>query len=361
MFVEKNPQPAVERAVAQVGDTPELRAFSAEARSHSLMPGWEFQGGMPNEPIPVEQAYRWSWAEALRPMMVRAYDVVDPRKSERRNLILMNPTLKRAATTHTLIAAIQGVLPGEIAPAHRHTAQALRFIIEGSGAFSTVNGEPCYMEPGDLVLTPQWYWHDHGNETDHPVIWLDVLDVPFVMALNQWFFEPHPEEVQPRSRPRGDNMRRYRAGIVRPVGPRVIEGPSPLLVYPWDRTEAALREMAEADSADGGVTVQYNNLFTGGHVLPTIGCYAQMLRPGGRTRPRRSNASAILHVQSGHGHTIIGDQKLEWESGDCLAIPHWAWVQHENRSAAEPAFLFSAQDVPLLEAFGIYREEVLAE
>jgi gentisate 1,2-dioxygenase len=346
-----------DRAVAQVAQTPELAAFSVEARSQALMPGWEFQGGLPNEPIPAEQAYRWSWAETLRPLMVKAYAVVDPRTSERRNLILMNPGLKHAATTQTLIAAIQGVLPGEIAPAHRHTAQALRFIIEAGGAFSTVDGEPCYMEPGDLVLTPQWAWHDHGNETDHPVIWLDVLDVPFVMALNQWFFEPHPEEVQPRRHARGDNMRRYRAGIVRPVGPRVYDGPSPLLVYPWDRTEAALRELAETDTAEAGLTVQYNNPFTGGHVLPTIGCYAHMLRPGARTRPRRTNASAVLHVLSGHGCSLVGDQKLEWERGDCLAIPHWSWVQHENRSATEPAFLFSSQDVPILEAFGIYREE----
>ena len=348
------------RPIAQVQSTPELAAFSAEARSQALMPGWEFQGGLPDEPIPVEQAYRWSWAETLRPMMVKAYDVVDPRKSERRNLVLMNPGLKRAATTHTLVAAIQGVLPGEIAPAHRHTAQALRFIIEGGGAFSTVNGEPCYMTPGDLVLTPKWYWHDHGNETDHPVIWLDVLDVPFVMGLNQWFFEPFPEEIQPHSRP-GNNMRLHRAGIVRPVGPRVYEGPSPLLVYPWDRVEAALAELAQVDTSDGGVTVQYNNPHTGGHVLPTIGCYAHMLRPGGRTRPRRTNASAVLHVLRGRGYTIVGDQKLEWESGDVLAIPHWTWVQHENRSATEPAFMFSSQDVPVLEAFDLYREEVSAQ
>jgi len=126
------------RPVAQVGSNPELVAFSEAARRQALMPGWEFVGGIPNEPIPAEQAYRWSWAEALRPMMVKAYDVVDPVKAERRNLIMANPGLKRAATTQTLIAAIQGVLPGEIAPAHRHTAGALRFMIEGRGSFTTV-------------------------------------------------------------------------------------------------------------------------------------------------------------------------------------------------------------------------------
>jgi len=345
------------RHVAQVGDDPALRAFSQAARSRDLLPGWEFVGGIPNEPIPVEHAYRWSWTEVLRPMMVKAYDVVDPVKAERRNLVMMNPGLKRPATTQTLIAAIQGVLPGEIAPAHRHTAGALRFMIEGRGSFTTVNGEPCYMDPAALILTPQWCWHDHANETKEPVIWLDVLDVPFIMDINQWFFEMFPSEIQPRHRPKGENLKRFGAGIVRPLGPRVYEGPSPLLVYPWDRTEAALRELADVDTDEGGVSVEYNNPATGGPVLPTIACFAHMLRPGGVTRPRRTNASGVLHVIRGRGRTIVGDQKLEWETGDVLAIPHWLWVQHENASASEPAFLFSSTDAPILQAFGILREE----
>src|SRR6266852_4153205 len=317
------------RPVAQVGSDPKLVAFSEAAHRHALMPGWEFQGGMATAPV----------------------------TAERRNLIMANPGLKRATTTETLIAAIQGVLPGEIAPAHRHTAGALRFMIEGRGSATTVDGEPCYMDPASLILTPQWCWHDHANETDQPVIWLDVLDVPFIVGINQWFWEPFPHEIQPRSRPRGGNLKRFGAGIVRPVGPRVHDGPSPLLVYPWDRAEAALAELAELDTSDGGVIVEYNNPVTGGPVLPTIACYAHMLRPGGVTRARRTNASAIVHVVRGRGRTIVGDQKLEWETGDCLAVPHWTWVQHENRSATEPAFLFSSTDTPILEAFGIYREE----
>ena len=139
------------RPVAQVGSDPALLAFSEAAHRHALMPGWEFQGGVADAPIPAEQAYRWSWREVLRPMMVKAYDVVDPVKAERRNLIMSNPGLKRAATTQTLIAAVQGVLPGEIAPAHRHTAGALRFMIEGRGAATVVDGEPCSMDPASLI------------------------------------------------------------------------------------------------------------------------------------------------------------------------------------------------------------------
>ena len=348
---------SVHRPVAQVGSDPRLVAFGDDARRRALMPGWDFQSVQSNEPIPIAMPYRWSWADVLRPMMVKAYDLVDPVKAERRNLIMSNPGLMRAATTQTLIAAVQGVLPGEIAPAHRHTAGALRFMIEGRGSFTNVNGEPCSMDPASLILTPQWCWHDHANETGEPVIWLDVLDVPFILAINQWFWEPFPHEIQPRSRPKGENLKRFGAGIVRPVGPRVHDGPSPLLVYPWDRTETALRELAELEASEGGVTVEYNNPVTGGPVLPTIGCFAHMLRPGGVTRPQRTNASAILHVVRGRGITIVGDQKLEWETGDVLAIPHWMWVHHESRSATEPAFIFSSTDQPILEAFGIYRHE----
>src|SRR3989454_12693379 len=229
---------SVNRPVAQVGSDPKLVAFGDEVRRQALMPGWDFQSVQSNEPVPIEAPYRWSWADVLRPMMVKAYDLVDPVKAERRNLIMSNPGLTRAATTQTLIAAVQGVLPGEIAPAHRHTAGALRFMIEGRGSFTNVNGEPCVMDPASLILTPQWCWHDHANETGEPVIWLDVLDVPFIVAINQWFWEPFPHETQPRSRP---------------------AAASPLLVYPWDRTETALRELSELEADNGAVTVEYNN------------------------------------------------------------------------------------------------------
>src|SRR2546428_94585 len=258
-----------------------LVGLGEDVRRRALMPGWDFQSVQSNEPVPVEMPYRWSWSEVLRPNMVKAYDLVDPVKAERRNLIMSNPGLERAATTQTLIAAVQGVLPGEIAPAHRHTAGALRFMIEGRGSFTNVNGEPCSMDPASLILTPQWCWHDHAHETGEPVIWLDVLDVPFIVAINQWFWEPFPHEIQPRSRPKGENLKRFGARIVRPVGPRVHDGPSPLLVYPWDRTETALRELAELEASEGGVTVEYNNPVTRAHLLPPIGCFAHMLLPRG--------------------------------------------------------------------------------
>ena len=344
------------RAVAQTDDTPSLLAFNAKAHGCALLPTWEFfQTAPPPQPVARARPYRWSWRQLLRPMITEAFAVVDPTKAERRNLLLQNPGLKAAGTTHTLIAGIQGVLPGEVAPPHRHTAQALRFIVEGDGATTTVNGEFFPMRPRDLILTPQWFWHDQANETDHPVMWLDVLDAPLVMGLEQWFFEPQ-HDPQPRSPSPLDATRRFGAGSVRPVGPRAHDGPSPLLAYDWRHVEEALRALAALDGRRD-VVVEYNNPVTGGPVLNTVACFARMIAPGQRSGARRTNASSIVHVVQGRGITTVGDDTLEWETGDVLAIPHWTWVQHENSADHEPAFLFSAEDGPLLHALGILREE----
>ena len=75
-----SPTSGTNRPVAQVGHDPRLVAFGEDVRRQALMPGWDFQGAQVNEPVPVEQAYRWSWADVLRPMMVRAYELVDPVK-----------------------------------------------------------------------------------------------------------------------------------------------------------------------------------------------------------------------------------------------------------------------------------------
>jgi gentisate 1,2-dioxygenase len=359
MSVPPTPAPPASRTVALTGDSPELLAFNAKAHGLALLPTWEFfQNAPPPQPVARERPFSWSWTEVLRPMMEEAFAVVDPSKAERRNLLLQNPGLSFAGTTHTLIAGVQGVLPGEVAPPHRHTAQALRFIIEGDGAATTVNGEFFHMRPRDLILTPQWFWHDQANETDHPVVWLDVLDAPLVMGLNQWFFEPG-REVPPRPSGAADGYRRFGTGSVRPVGPRVADGPSPLLAYPWTHVEEALNMLAESRAA-GDLVVEYNNPATGGPVLNSIGCYARMIVPGGRSRRRRTNASAVVHVIEGRGCALIGDDKLDWATGDCLAIPHWSWVQFENGSATDPAFLFSAEDAPLLGMLGILREEFAA-
>jgi gentisate 1,2-dioxygenase len=304
------------------------------------------------------EAYLWRWSD-LRPLMLRAGDLVDlEHGAERRVLVLLNPGLPgRYGTTHTLVAAIQLIKPGEIAPTHRHTPAAIRLIIEGEGAYTTVDGEKCLMQVGDLILTPSMTWHDHGNETEGPMIWLDGLDVPFVRSLETIFLDPYPHERQPVEKPVDYSLRKYRAGHLRPSWDRPRGASAPLLTYRWTETASALRHLAEVETSPyDGAMVEYVNPHTGGYTLPTIGCAAQLLPAGWRGQAHRHTASAIYHVVSGRGSTVIDGRRFDWAQGDCFAVPPWSWHAH----AADPdadAYLFVLHDEPILAPFGLLRDE----
>jgi len=228
---------------------------------------------------------------------------------------------------------VQYLLPGEVAPAHRHTPNALRFMLHGEGAFTTVEGAKCVMLRGDVVLTPTMTWHDHGNEGREPVIWIDGLDSPVVRYLENLFGEPYPKEQQPTG---GDVARVH---------------------FPWKEAYGRLLEQArhEADPYDD-VIIEYRDPVTGRSLLPTVGCYLQMLRPGVRTRQHRQSSSAVYHVVEGRGATMIDGVRYDWGPRDFLAIPPRAVHDHLNEGTS-PAILFSFQDVPLLTALGHYRME----
>jgi gentisate 1,2-dioxygenase len=315
------------------------------------------------EPRTAVEPYVWRW-DVVRAMQERAADLVTiDRAAERRTLELANPGLKgRAAATHTLIAAVQMLRPGEVAPPHRHTPSAIRFVIRGDGAYTTVEGEKIVMHPGDLILTPNWTWHDHGNETDAPVIWMDGLDVPLVHALNSYFIQFHPDERQPLTRAENYSAYKYAGGHVRPAWERAAPPHSPQRLYRWADTYAALAGLADVEAASpfDDVAVDYVNPLTGGHALPTLGCTLQLLRPGVRTRAHRHNSSAVYHVFRGHGYSVIGGRRYDWAEGDFLALPSWAWHEHANGSTTDEAILFSITDVPVMEALALYREEAYA-
>jgi gentisate 1,2-dioxygenase len=312
---------------------------------------------MTREPETAVQAYRWRWAE-VRPQFDRIGALVPLEKGgERRTLRLVNPGLPYG-TTHTLWGALQLIYPGEVATAHRHAATALRFILEGEGAYTAVDGVAYAMCPGDLVLTPAWTWHDHAHQGDAPMIWLDVLDIPLTRALHTVFFEPCPTPQQPLTRPVGESVRRYGSGTLRAVGERPAGRSSALLAYPWARTVAALEELtALAVDPHEAVAVEYVDPTTGGSVFPTMSCRGQLLPRGFQGRPLRRTSSALYHVVRGAGATTVGDERLDWQAGDFLAVPPWAWHAHENASTTEDALLFSVHDRPVYEALGFFREE----
>ena len=218
------------------------------------------------------------------------------------------------------------------------------------------------MNPGDLILTPGWAWHGHVNETSTPMLWMDSLDVPLVTSLKMRVFEPFPGKFQEDTVPQDHSRRRYGGGHLRPIWERGGAAASPLLSFPWAQTEEALHGLARVDASPfDDVAMDYTNPATGGHVLPTIGCRIQMLRPNAHTRAHRHSTVSLYQAFRGRGSTIVDGVELEWEEGDMFALPPWCWHEHRNASASEPAYLFSTNDIPLYEAIGLYIEHPYEE
>jgi gentisate 1,2-dioxygenase len=312
---------------------------------------------MSREPHARVRPFCWRWA-TIEPLLMRAGELVTPdRGVERRILRLANPGVTGKTSTHTLSTAVQLLLPGECAPAHRHSPAAIRFIMQGRGAYTTVEGEKCPMAPGDLVLTPSWTWHDHGSEVSAPVVWMDGLDIPLIRSLETMFYEPFPDDRQPVSKAVGDSARRYRAGGLKPAWAKPRRDLPPLVHYTWEHTYAALKQLAEVDASPfDDVAMEYTNPATGGSALRTIGCWIQLLRPGLHTQAHRQTSSAVYHVFAGQGCSVIEGTRFNWGQGDFFVVPPWAWHEHANEGNDE-VILFSIQDIPVFEALGLYREE----
>jgi gentisate 1,2-dioxygenase len=335
--------------------------FHERMHSAQMYGLWELASQMTRHPEPSAIAYMWK--SPLIEAMVRESGEVVPVGEERRALQLFNPGMGgRWATTNTMIAAVQLLLPGEVARAHRHTPTAIRFIMEGDGAFTSVDGERVYMAPGDLILTPSWAWHDHGNETDKPVVWMDGLDIPLVQALNAMFFQLYDQHQVPLSKPRNASVHLHGHVSLQPTWVKERPRSSPLLLYSWETTFKSLGGLrGVAGDPHDGVALEYTHPMTGGSLLPTMACWVQMLRPRERTRAHRHTGSAVYYVVEGAGETIIDGRRFAWGKGDILVLPSWALHEHANISSSDDAILFSIQDRPVLEALGLYQEEPLTD
>jgi len=308
----------------------ELQDYYEQLRAQHVTPAW-LGGGISLEPQSQAVPYVWHWQD-LRPQAMRAAELVGTAQAERRVLRLTNPNLPGIAS-NTLVANVQIVMPGEIARAHRHSGAALRLIIEGQGGYTVVNGERVPMTPGDLVLTPNWSWHDHANDTDAPMIWLDGLDTPLVRMLEAGFYEEYHQERQN-------------------LGPPVNASE---WHYPMSEMRAALEQRGVAHTGEE-INLEYTNRRTGGPVMPTIACHMQLLRPGEKTQARRRVCCTNYHVVEGAGYSVVGDQRLDWDDKDVFTVPTWTFCEHVN-SGDQPAFLFSFSDAPVMQALSLYREE----
>jgi len=324
---------------------------------HNLAPLWEVLHNLiPNEPATPCKPALWKYHDA-RPYLMEAGKLITAKEAIRRVLILENPGLRgESCITQSLYAGLQLILPGEIAPSHRHSQSALRLIVEGSGAYTAVDGERTTMHPGDFIITPSWTWHDHGHPGAEPVVWMDGLDIRIVQTFAAQFHEVYPQDEQPVTRSEGASAARYGANLA-PVGAKPPFGKtSPIFNYPYDRSREALAKMAQDEEPDAchGWKMQFVNPLTGGHAMPSIAAFIQLLPKAFRTKPYRCTDGTIYSVVEGQGTAVIGNEKFEFEPRDTFVVPSWTPLQLEAKGET---VLFSFSDRPGQEAMGLWREK----
>ncbi|MGJ7918245.1 gentisate 1,2-dioxygenase [Massilia sp. LXY-6] len=340
------------------------RALYQDMQAQHLSPLWEsLHTLVPRQPAPDYEAALWRYQDIL-PHLKRAGEVISAEEAVRRVLVLENPGLAGSASiTSSLYAGLQLILPGEVAPAHRHTQSALRFIVEGKGAYTAVDGERTMMHPGDFILTPSWTWHDHGNPgidgVSEPVVWLDGLDIPLTRFFNGGFAENGDSASQPIARPEGRSLAAYGHNMV-PVRQLHAGSSSPIFNYPYERSREALETLRRQQEIDAwiGVKLRYVNPLTGGAPMPTIGACMQLLPAGFRGLPHRSTDGTVYSVVEGHGVATIGGRRFDFAPRDIFVVPSWSTLVLE---ASEDVVLFSFSDRPVLQAIGQLREEFLPE
>jgi gentisate 1,2-dioxygenase len=341
----------------------ERRRFYAEISGANLTPLWEVLHALvPSSPVSPCAAAHWRYAD-VRPHLLRAGELISAEEAVRRVLILENPALRgQSCITQSLYAGLQLILPGEIVPSHRHTQSALRFIVEGRGAYTAVDGERTTMEPGDFIITPSWTWHDHGHEAEAPVVWLDGLDIPLVRFLDGGFAETYPAPVQPVLRPEGTNRARWGANMA-PLRHDAPHGStSPIFSYPYARSREALATLQKSAPVDAwdGVKLRYVNPLTGGSPMPTMATFMQLLPAGFRSQPSRQTDGTVYSVVEGRGRARVrfGEQRLAFDFAprDHFVVPSWHALELE---ADDECVLFSFSDRPVQQAVGLWREERL--
>ncbi len=339
-----------------VEKTPAREAFYRRIDGENLSALWNVLGDLiTREPKSACRPHLWRF-DAIRSFMLEAGALITAKEAERRVLILENPGLRgQSKATTSLYAGVQLVMPGEVAPAHRHSQSALRFILEGKGAHTTVDGERTVMSPGDFVITPSLAWHDHGNPTSEPMFWLDGLDIPMVQFFDASFIEGLGEDEQPVTRPAGDSFARYGHNLL-PVDFHRAAKSSPVFNYPYEHSRAALEKMKTAQEWDPchGLKLRFVNPATGDFAMPTIGTFVQLLPKGFTTARYRSTDATVFSAIEGRGRSRIGDQVFDWGPRDIFVVPSWHWVTHE---ADDEAVLFSFSDRAVQQKLDLFRED----
>lgn len=331
----------------------------------NLQPLWTLESDiMPHTPRPKAIPYLWNWDEVYKLAEEAGELITLDKGGDRRAIALANPGLGGMPfATETLWMAVQWLNGKEVAPAHRHTPQAIRFIVDGAGSYSTIEGDRVYLEKGDLVLNPPLLWHDHGSDSNERAIWIDGLDIPLTRYLNANFFEHSHKEVQDVERVQNYSILKYGSGTMKPAWEKEKPKYPPLSTFKWSKTEQALLDLEKSGSASlfDDIALEYINPLTGNPVMSTFSCWIQMIRPGVHTLAHREVCSTVYFVFEGSGYTVIDGVRFDWKKGDLFVVPNWKLHEHANTSSTERAILFSINDRPTMEALDKYREQEYTE
>lgn len=349
---------------ARVTDTPELEAYYAELEKRGAGALWKVANDIePWEPRTSSVPMLWKYRE-LRDLVYKSTELVTPEKAGRRVVYLVNDQRKDvSAAVGWLYTGIQATLPGESTSAHRHRASALRFIMEGRGGYTVVNGNKIELGVNDFVITPNSTWHEHGCAADgETCIWQDGLDIPLVNALEANDYAVF-DGKQPLEVPVNYSPLSYSGSGLVPADREWAHKYSPLFKYSWEPTYEALLKAAQVSDGSpfDGIHMDYTNPLTGGPVMQTMGASIQLLRPGEETRTHRHTGSFVYQCAKGKGFSIIGGLRYDWEERDIFCIPSWMPHSHGNASASEDAVLFSFHDLPVIKGLGLYQEREVME
>ncbi|MEP6558538.1 MAG: gentisate 1,2-dioxygenase [Burkholderiales bacterium] len=331
--------------------------FYERIAAHSMTPLWEVLGALvPPAPRSPAVPAIWRYAD-VREYVMESGHLITAEEAERRVLILENPGLRgQSCITQSLYAGLQLIMPGEVAPAHRHTQSALRLVLDGVGAYTAVDGERTTMRYGDFIITPSWTWHDHGNLGDEPVVWFDGLDIPMLRFFDAGFAEKNEHSAQASLRPEGDALARYGSNMLPVDFAQKPSDPTRVFVYPYVQTSESLKRIAQGARPDPhlGHKMRFVNPATGASPMPTMGAFAQALPVGFETAPYRCTDGTVYVCLEGRGTAEIGGTRHAFSERDVFVVPPWHTLTLQADAATT---LFSYSDRPVQQALGIWREQ----
>jgi gentisate 1,2-dioxygenase len=344
---------------ARVQDSPELLAYYKELETLGAGALWTVANDIePWEPRSSSVPMLWKY-ESLRELVVKSSELVTPEQAGRRVVYLVNDKRKDvSAAVGWLYTGIQVTRPGESTSAHRHKASALRFIMEGEGGYTVVDGNKITFEVNDFVITPNSTWHEHGVDANGKTcIWQDGLDIPLINALEANDYAVY-DGKQSLDFPVNFSPITYGGSSGLIPADKVWNKPySPLFKYSWKNVYPALLEAAKVNSVSpfDGILMQYSNPVTGGHVMQTMSASMQLLPAGFSGKAHKHTGSFVYQCAKGSGYSIINGQRFDWKERDIFCVPSWAWHEHHNASNTEDACLFNFNDLPVIESLGLFQ------